>query len=128
MIAKQISPSSRQVLVTFEVPSTVWAEQITLVGDFNQWDPKANPLVQTRANENWHLTLTLEADRTYRFRYLVDGKVRSCDFQGDGVAYADDGSPCSIVITRPNVPPRPGVIPSMGQAGTSRMFMRPGSA
>ncbi|RME44261.1 MAG: glycoside hydrolase family 13 [Chloroflexi bacterium] len=99
MITKHVNPRDHLVLVTFEVPASIWAEQITLVGDFNEWNPTAHPLVQTHANENWHITLALEPNRTYRFRYLIDGHTWSNDRQADEYGFAEDGLPCSVIVT-----------------------------
>ncbi len=101
MITKHISGHGRRVLVTFELPASIWADRITLVGDFNGWDPTTHPLVQTRTNANWHITLALEPNRAYRFRYLIDGQTWSSDRQADEYASTEDGIACSVVVTGP---------------------------
>jgi hypothetical protein len=99
VIIKQRDEHDHQVLVTFELPASIWAERITVVGDFNDWDPTAHPLVQTRDNENWHITLALQPNRTYRFRYLIDGRQWSNELHADGYASTEDGIPCSVIKT-----------------------------
>ena len=38
MIYKEPLPDGEHVRVTFELPSSLWAERVNLVGDFNDWD------------------------------------------------------------------------------------------
>lgn len=99
MIKKHRDGHNQQVLVTFELPASIWAGQITVVGDFNNWDSTAHPLLQTRHNENWHITLALQPNRTYRFRYLIDGRTWSDDPQADEYTFTDSGLPCSVIRT-----------------------------
>ena len=40
MIYKDPIPDGEIVRVTFEMPSSVWAERVNLVGDFNDWDTR----------------------------------------------------------------------------------------
>jgi len=48
------------------------AHQVILLGDFNQWDPKTNPM---RRDENgvWRETVMISPGR-YEYRFWVDGK------------------------------------------------------
>lgn len=89
---------NQQVLVTFELPDSIWAEHIALVGDFNNWNPITHSLAQTYANENWHITLSLKPGRSYRFRYLIDGEEWVNDPDADKYSTASDGKPCSVVV------------------------------
>jgi 1,4-alpha-glucan branching enzyme len=47
------------------------AHQVILLGDFNQWDPKTNPM---RRDENgvWRETVMISPGR-YEYRFFVDG-------------------------------------------------------
>jgi len=49
------------------------ADTAFLVGDFNDWDETATPM-QRLKNGSFKVTVNLEPDRKYQFRYLVDGK------------------------------------------------------
>ncbi|MSP13042.1 MAG: glycoside hydrolase family 13 [Chloroflexi bacterium] len=89
---------NQQVLVTFELPDSIWAEHIALVGDFNNWNPITHSLVQTHRNENWHITLCLEPGRSYRFRYLIDNEEWVNDPDADKYSSALDSKPCSVVV------------------------------
>lgn len=72
------------VRVTFRVSHKIWADQIALVGDFNNWDAHRHLLRRTRQDGEWHISLDLEACGSYRFRYLVDGQMWMDDDHADG--------------------------------------------
>jgi 1,4-alpha-glucan branching enzyme len=61
------------VQVIFSLPATIWADQIAVVGDFNQWAPDETPLHQDR-DGTWRAVVNLPASRQYDFHYLVDGR------------------------------------------------------
>jgi hypothetical protein len=73
MIYKRPAPYEGKLLVTFELPGCIWTAQVNLVGDFNHWDPAAHPMRQKRGGD-WTITLELEANRSYEFRYLLDNR------------------------------------------------------
>lgn len=97
MISKEPVPNKTLIRVTFELPSSVWAERINLVGEFNDWDTTATPLGRNRADTNWRTTVELEAGRRYRFRYLIDGEEWLNDWYADDFAPNPYGSYDSIV-------------------------------
>jgi hypothetical protein len=82
MILKKPSPQKGYVRVTFEIPASLWAEKVFLVGDFNNWDASALPFQRMRDGV-WRLTLDLPARRRYEFRYLIDGRWCT-DYHADG--------------------------------------------
>jgi hypothetical protein len=57
--------------VTFTLPRSTRSEVISLVGDFNDWDPTSHPFRRDHVGK-WTLTLDLELRRAYQFRYLLD--------------------------------------------------------
>jgi 1,4-alpha-glucan branching enzyme len=87
--------------VTFTIPNTLWADQIYLVGDFNDWDRTAHPLRHDR-DGNWTITVDLEAGRAYQFRYLIDGTHWTNDNQADAYVHNPYGSDNFMVITDPD--------------------------
>lgn len=97
MINKELGSKSGLARVTFELPATVWAGQISLVGEFNNWDRQVTPMIQDRLDESWRATVDLEAGRRYRFRYLLDGDTWLTDRQADDCAANDTGSYDSVV-------------------------------
>jgi hypothetical protein len=66
MIQFQDSQDPMRKLVTFSLP--VFDELVSVVGDFNGWDPTANPL--EIAGDAKTTSIELEAGARYQFRYL----------------------------------------------------------
>ena len=60
------------VRVTFALPVAETAAAVSVVGDFNDWDPFAHPL-RVRANQTRSAAVTVPTGSTLRFRYLADG-------------------------------------------------------
>jgi 1,4-alpha-glucan branching enzyme len=60
------------VRVTFTLPTSEPTGPVSVVGDFNDWDPHAHPL-RRRANKVRSAVVTVPAGSTFRFRYLADG-------------------------------------------------------
>ncbi len=60
------------VRVTFTLPAGEPAAAVSVVGDFNDWDPYAHPL-RIRANRTRSVTVTVTCGSTLRFRYLAEG-------------------------------------------------------
>jgi 1,4-alpha-glucan branching enzyme len=84
--------------VTFRLPKEAAPEatQVTLVGDFNQWDTGETPM-QKMKNGDFTVTLELACDQEYRFRYLIDNTQWENDWQADKYAPNCYGSEDSIV-------------------------------
>ncbi|MBI3942641.1 MAG: isoamylase early set domain-containing protein [Chloroflexi bacterium] len=100
MIIKWASPNPGKIMVRFELPSAIWAEAVYLVGDFNDWDETSLPMTQSRENEAWSITLELDADREYQFRYRVNETEWYNDWHADRYVPNRYGSDNSVVITR----------------------------
>jgi 1,4-alpha-glucan branching enzyme len=97
MIYKHPSVNPSKVVVIFEIPGTIWADRVNLVGDFNNWDREGLPLRQDR-HENWQVEIELDAGREYRFRYLFDGADWVCDWYADKSLTDSGGGHDSVVI------------------------------
>jgi 1,4-alpha-glucan branching enzyme len=61
-----------EVRVTFALPADDPAGAVSVVGDFNGWDPFAHPL-RRRSNGTRSAVVRLPAGSRSRFRYLADG-------------------------------------------------------
>ncbi|MCZ7571074.1 MAG: isoamylase early set domain-containing protein [Ardenticatenaceae bacterium] len=101
MIRKAPSPSANKVLVIFELPASLWVQQIHLVGDFNGWDPASHALMQRRTDGVWEITLELDAGRRYQFRYLLDDHTWCNDGCADDYVPNAYGGHNSVVVTPP---------------------------
>jgi hypothetical protein len=75
------------VKVTFSLPAAEPAGAVSVVGDFNDWDPSAHPL-RLRANQTRSASVTVPMGSTLRFRYLAEGGVW---FDDETVPGADGG-------------------------------------
>lgn len=99
MIRKQKSERAGWLRVTFAYPASLWVDQLSLVGDFNGWNPAVHPL-ETKRDDSWRsVTIELPVNRTYRFAYLADG-TRCTEPEADGLDPGADGGPASILVTR----------------------------
>jgi 1,4-alpha-glucan branching enzyme len=72
-LVKVGKPDARgAVRITFSLPDAQPAGTVSVVGDFNDWDPFAHPL-RRRANGVRSAVVTVPAGSTLRFRYLAEG-------------------------------------------------------
>ena len=71
MIGTAPLEGTQQLKVTFAVPADLVDGGVAVVGEFNGWDPTADPL--SRCDGWLRATLTVDAGRRYRFRYLAEG-------------------------------------------------------
>lgn len=78
-----VEPLNKSVVrVTFSLPARAATEGISVVGDFNAWDPET--LLMTREEDGtWSATTDLQAGRTYEFRYV----------SREGAWHSDDACP-----------------------------------
>jgi 1,4-alpha-glucan branching enzyme len=99
MITKEPQSDGKHMRVTFELPSSIWAERVNLVGDFNDWDTARDEMHQSRADGAWRITLTLSTGREYQFRYLVNGRDWHNDWHADRYTSNQYGTDNSVVKT-----------------------------
>lgn len=87
--------------VTFEAPeSAEGAEEVYLVGDFNNWDERAT-LMEKKKGDRFTITLDLELNREYQYRYLINGKDWHNDTQADRYVPNPFSEYNSVVSTYP---------------------------
>ena len=70
------------------------ARFVSLVGDFNQWDPMANPMRQT-PDQAWLISLELKHGH-HRYAFVVDGQL-TLDPRAQGITRNDKGERVSLV-------------------------------
>ena len=81
------------IRITFALPADEPRGAVSVVGDFNDWDPLAHPL-RRRANGTRSAVVTVPAGTTLRFRYLAEGGI----WFDDATAPARDGQDASIAV------------------------------
>ena len=101
MIKKTFLQNESELIarVTFRLPGEMWANSIYLVGDFNEWNRLSHPFQLNREGV-WTITVDLEANRFYQFRYLYDGTWIN-DNQADAYVRNNFGSDNFVVVTDP---------------------------
>lgn len=72
------------------------AAQVSLVGDFNNWDPAATPLHATSAEGVWSVSVPLPAGR-HDYAFVVNGQDWKPDPAAPPAARSDFGTPNSVV-------------------------------
>lgn len=98
MIQRSKVKNSDQVKVTFALPADQTYVPQAVVGDFNQWDPSANPM-KRRSNNTYSATVTLATGRRYAFRYACANNQWCNDVAADALEPNVFGSENSILIT-----------------------------
>jgi 1,4-alpha-glucan branching enzyme len=81
------------VKVTFALPATEPAGAVSVVGDFNDWNPSAHPL-RLRTNQTRSASVTVPVGSTLRFRYLAEGGLW---FDDETLPGTDGGDPSLTV-------------------------------
>ena len=81
---KRILKSRPVCKVTFELPgeAAATATSVHLVGDFNDWDSVGMPM-KRRKDGSFSVTVDLDCDREYQYKYLIDGKTWENDWAAD---------------------------------------------
>lgn len=67
--------------------------QVAVIGDFNDWNPRANPL--HHGDGDWSVTLRLKPGR-YRYAFVVEGSNWRADPRSPA-ADDDFGTPTSVI-------------------------------
>jgi len=73
-----------------------FATQVSLVGDFDHWDPAALPMQRASDGETWTLDVHLPPGR-HVFAYAVDGDLKT-DPSAPRAVEDDFGVPSSVVV------------------------------
>ena len=88
MIKTTKASGDGMVKVTFSLPTGQPAGAVSVVGDFNDWNPSAHPL-RPRSNQTRSVSVTVPTGSTLRFRYLAEGGMW---FDDETIAAVDDGN------------------------------------
>lgn len=96
MIQKIFTPKRTICKTLFKLPADIAQEEVSIVGDFNDWDPEANKL--EKKNGSWQTVLRLPPNTEYQFRYRIDGEKWENDDAADKYVPNDHGSENSVVL------------------------------
>jgi hypothetical protein len=96
---KEYINEGQECKVSFLLPQEAApdAGSISIVGDFNNWDINASPMIRDK-NGDFRFTLKLSGGREYRFKYLIDGSRWENDWLADKYVANAFGSDDSVVI------------------------------
>ncbi|MEZ4829550.1 MAG: isoamylase early set domain-containing protein [Bacteroidia bacterium] len=86
-ITKKFLKSKSVCKVTFRLPkeAVANADSVSVVGEFNEWNPSAAPMKASKSGE-FSTTLELEQGTEYQFRYLINGKDWTNDNEADNLS------------------------------------------
>ncbi len=84
MLEKHYLKSKPKCKVKFIAPKAISedAKNITLAGEFNDWNPAATKLKKQR-DGIYATTIELEVGHEYQYRYVVDGERWENDWTAD---------------------------------------------
>src|SRR4030095_1878746 len=83
---------SKKVKVNFVIPKESAAGKVSVVGDFNGWDPFVHPL-KPRSNGTKSVSVTLPVSQRFAFKYLDEnGQWLDDDAAHDYLAHAGGGA------------------------------------
>lgn len=98
MIRKQNLKDSNKVKVTFVLPEDQGAKDVSVLGDFNQWQMPGERFIRRR-NGTYSASVTLEQGRRYAFRYRSADGTWHNDSDADLTEPNQFGSQNSVVLT-----------------------------
>lgn len=98
-LKKQYLKSKPVCKVTFRLTAdqAQQADNVYLVGDFNEWDHAANPMKKLK-NGDFTLNINLEVGESYQFKYLLNGKTWENDWDADNYSPSPIGGADNSVV------------------------------
>ena len=102
MALSKVLTADGKVEVTFTVSAEAaqGAQNINIAGDFNSWSSTDNSMKMNK-DGSFSITLTLEPNKEYQFRYLLDGYKWENDWNADKYIPAPySNADNSVVVTR----------------------------
>jgi 1,4-alpha-glucan branching enzyme len=84
-LTKQYLKSKPVVKVTFTLPAEAVekSEKVSLVGEFNGWNPEEAIALKKQKDGSFKAILELVAGKEYQFRYLLDNEKWANDWEAD---------------------------------------------
>ena len=94
---KRSKAAPGSVKVTFVVPVSECDRPVSVVGDFNGWDPLASPL-RKRSNGTRSVSIDLTEGAAHRFKYLDAAGEWFCDEDADELVDNGFASTDSLIV------------------------------
>jgi hypothetical protein len=89
-------PGSEQPVVRFQIEAP-GAAGVTLVGDFNDWDPAATPMRRSASDGAWSVSLPVTRGR-HVYGFVVDGHRWMSDPTAPRAPEDGFGTPGSVIV------------------------------
>jgi hypothetical protein len=100
-IKKEYSRDKKSCKITFSIPKDLGNKfhTISLLGDFNNWDPNTDIFTEIESDGTYSTTMVLPSGKEYQFRYLGDGVHWFNDNEADKeVETYFEGSKNSVIV------------------------------
>ncbi len=88
--------NSDEVLVKFELTAPE-AHSVSLVGDFNNWEPSKLILKDPDGDGTWEVRIKLKKGKVYTYNFLIDGKKWIADPNAPMKVKDDFGGESSLI-------------------------------
>jgi 1,4-alpha-glucan branching enzyme len=98
VIKKKADRTSGEIKVTFVVPDGDPRLPASVVGDFNSWDRRSNPL-RKRSNGTWSAVVSLPPGQRFEFRYRSEDGTWFDEPDADGKQAGGFGVTNCVVLT-----------------------------
>lgn len=100
-LKKKYSKDKKICNVTFMLPKEICEnfEEISVVGDFNNWDPHQNKFSHRNSDGSSSIELVLNSGKEYQFRYLCDGQLWLNEPEADKHSLTHFGDAKNSVVT-----------------------------
>ncbi len=97
-VTKKMQAGKSTCQLTFELPldAAQGANQIQVLGDFNNWNP-AEATAMKKGKNAYTAQVSVEAGASYQFKYLVDGQQWINDNQADRYVAGPFGAENSVL-------------------------------
>jgi len=97
-VIKMSGGNGKPVKATFVLALSETPNPVSVLGDFNSWEPLAHPL-KKRTNGTRSATVDLEPGNRYAFKYLSEGGTWFADPQAHAHEINEYGETNSIIQT-----------------------------
>lgn len=99
-LKKQFLKSKPVCKVTFLISEeeAKGANKVELLGDFNDWKSEDAIELKKFKNGTFKVTIDLETEKEYQFKYLLDSKQWENDWEADKYVYSGVGSEENSVV------------------------------